>query len=67
LRLFRLELAERVFDLRVPSIFHYCLKLKEKFMNWMWRSRETIAMEKYHPDHLVEWLSHHDYDTLDRW
>jgi len=59
---------ERIRSIEYRFRFHYyCLKLKERFMNWMWRSRETIAMEKYHPDHLIEWLSHHDYDTLDRW
>lgn len=46
---------------------YYCLKLKERMMTWLWRSRENIAIKKYHPDNLIEWLSHHDYDTLDHW
>lgn len=59
---------ERIRSIEYIFRFHYyCLKLKEKLVNWMWRSRENIAMKKYHPEHLVEWLSHHDYDTLEHW
>ena len=46
---------------------YYCLKLKEKMINWLWRIRERIAIETYHPDRLMEWLAVHDYDSLDGW
>jgi hypothetical protein len=46
---------------------YYCLKLKERLMVWLWRVRERIAVQTYHPDKLVEWLNHHDYDSLDHW
>ena len=36
-------------------------------MNWLWRSREKIAMEKYHPDKLIQLLEHNPYDILDSW
>jgi len=36
-------------------------------MRWLWRSRERIAMETYHPEKLLVWLHHHDYDSLERW
>jgi hypothetical protein len=46
---------------------YYCLKVKERILRWLWRSRENIAIKKYHPDNLIEWLSHHDYDSIDSW
>ena len=48
--------------------FHYySLKLKERFMNGLWKIREKIAMAKYHPDKLIQLLQQHDYDVLDNW
>ena len=54
---------------RIESNFkytYYCLNLKEGLMRWLWRAREKIAMEKYHPDNLVEILKN-GYDALDEW
>ena len=54
---------------RIESRFkyiYYCLNLKEGLMRWLWRAREKIAMEKYHPDNLVEILKN-GYDALDEW
>jgi hypothetical protein len=54
---------------RIESNFkytYYCLNLKEGLMRWLWRTREKIAMEKYHPDKLVEILKN-GYDALDDW
>ena len=45
---------------------YYCLNLKEGLVRWLWKSREKIAMEKYHPDNLVEILKN-GYDALDEW
>ena len=45
---------------------YYCLNLKEGLMKWLWKSQEKIAMEKYHPDKLVEILKN-GYDALDYW
>ena len=45
---------------------YYCVNLKEGLMKWLWKSREKIAMEKYHPDKLVEILKN-GYDALDDW
>ena len=46
---------------------YYCLKVKEKALKWIWRTREKIAMEHYHPDRLMEWISVHGYDSLEGW
>jgi hypothetical protein len=46
---------------------YYCLKVKERALKWIWRIREKLAIEKYHPDRLVEWLKDHDYDSLEGW
>ena len=46
---------------------YYCLKLKTRMMKWLWIIRENLAIKKYHPDNLVEWLTHHEYDSLDHW
>jgi hypothetical protein len=35
-------------------------------VRWLWIAREKIAMEKYHPDKLVEILKN-GYDALDYW
>jgi len=54
---------------RIESNFkytYYCLKLKKVVMRWLWKARENIAMEKYHPDKLVEILKN-GYDALDDW
>jgi hypothetical protein len=54
---------------RIVSNFkytYYCLKLKKVLMSWLWKARENIAMEKYHPDKLVEILKN-GYDALDYW
>jgi len=65
-------LLRGVFD-KIETIEHrfrytyYCLQFKESMMRWLWRSRERIAMETYHPEKLLVWLHHHDYDSLERW
>jgi len=46
---------------------YYCLKVKERALKWIWRIREKLAMEQYHPDRLMEWLTVHDYDSLESW
>jgi len=45
---------------------YYCLSLKDRLVRWLWIAREKIAMEKYHPDKLVEILKN-GYDALDDW
>jgi hypothetical protein len=47
---------------------YYGCKVKERMMEWLWRSRETLAMRKYHPDELWKHLACEDYvDALDQW
>ena len=45
---------------------YYGLKVKEPLFAWLWRSRETLARRKYHPDELWKQLEH-GYDTLEMW
>jgi len=35
----------------------YCLKLKPKFMKWLWKAREKIVMKKYHPNRMIDLLA----------
>jgi len=35
----------------------YCLKLKAKFMKWLWKAREKIVMKKYHPNRMIDLLA----------
>ena len=65
------ELIKGSFE-RIKEIEHtfkytyYCLSLKDRLVRWLWIAREKIAMEKYHPDKLVEILKN-GYDALDDW
>jgi hypothetical protein len=34
-----------------------CLKLKNKFMKWLWKAREKIVMKKYHPNRMIDLLA----------
>ena len=43
-----------------------CLKLKTKFMKWLWKAREKISMKKYHPNKVIKLLETGlDINTID--
>jgi len=62
------EAFQKITEIKKRFCYHYfCFKLKKRFMNWLWIIREKIAMEKYHPDKLIQLLQDNPYDILDSW
>ena len=51
--------------------FYFILKLRKKFISWLWKSRESKIREQFHPSHLINFLknnnvSEDDTDTLNK-
>ena len=44
---------------------YYCIKYKNKFRKWLWKSREKKVKEEYHPDRLREMLEGKDINDID--
>jgi hypothetical protein len=44
---------------------YYSLKCKKRIVQWMWKSREIRLQQRYHPDHLIQFLEENHIDNED--